>query len=122
MAQYFYFCNSDTQEVSTYLIPFDVSDGDRVIPSQNPDFDAPFARNLDSAQGDQWETFFNWIRNTNEWSMDQPVVAVGDYGDLIFDYGSIGWNGDPEQRFCEGFDDDGDFAWVPELVEAGGEI
>lgn len=112
MSQSFCFLNTDTCEVSQVPFPFDVSDSDEVWTSQNPECETSTARNLHQAPIRQWETFFDYARSANNWANESLILAVGEYTNLLYDYGSIGHPEEPNVRFASGHDEYSDYAWV----------
>lgn len=110
MSQSFCFLNTETNDVSQVLFPFEVSSEE--LPWEEEDPYTSLARNLDSAPRPQWVTYFDYARELNGWGDEPLILAVGDYTTLLYDYGSIGHPEEPGVRFASGHDESSDYTWV----------
>jgi len=70
MSQYFKFVNSTKEIESTLPLPFN--------------FNLPWAKNLDENSEPDLLQIFAFVRQGNQWSEGDEVVAIGDYGLMLF--------------------------------------
>jgi hypothetical protein len=71
MGQYYRFLNTTKETESEIGLPFN--------------FNLPWAKNLNDCSREELEKIFEFVRKGNDWPKTDKVMAMGDYGDIIYD-------------------------------------
>ncbi|HMV87515.1 MAG TPA: hypothetical protein PLD20_14375 [Blastocatellia bacterium] len=71
MGQYYRFLNTTKEAESDIALPFN--------------FGLSWAKNLDNCSRDELREIFEFVRKGNDWPVTDKVMAIGDYGDIIYD-------------------------------------
>ncbi len=70
MGQYYKFINTTKQLESTIPLPFN--------------FTMPWAKNLEAYSQEELKDKFDYVRKNNNWSEQDEVIAIGDYGNILY--------------------------------------
>ncbi|MBR8839738.1 MAG: hypothetical protein DSM106950_38505 [Stigonema ocellatum SAG 48.90 = DSM 106950] len=70
MGQYYKFINTTKKLESTISLPFN--------------FGLSWAKNLESYSQEELKDKFDYIRKNNNWSDEDEVIAIGDYGNILY--------------------------------------
>lgn len=70
MGQYYKFINTTQKVESTISLTFN--------------FGMPWAKNLESYSQEELKEKFDYVKNNNNWSDQDEVIAVGDYGNIVY--------------------------------------
>lgn len=70
MSQYFKFVNTTKEVESALPLPFN--------------FNLPWAKNLEENSEPDLHQIFAYVRQGNQWTEDDELVAIGDYGMMLF--------------------------------------
>ncbi|MGI2909135.1 hypothetical protein [Tolypothrix sp. VBCCA 56010] len=70
MGQYYKFINTTKQIESIVSLPFN--------------FGLPWAKNLESYSQEELKEKFEYVRKNNNWSENDEVIALGDYGNILY--------------------------------------
>jgi hypothetical protein len=71
MGQYYRFLNTTKESESQIPLPFN--------------FGLPWAKNLNDLSREELAKVFEFVRQGNQWPGTDKVMAIGDYGDIIYD-------------------------------------
>ncbi|MUG96331.1 hypothetical protein F7734_29920 [Scytonema sp. UIC 10036] len=70
MGQYYKFINTTKKVESTIPLPFN--------------FGMPWAKSLESYSQEELKEKFDYVKINNNWSENDEVIAVGDYGNIVY--------------------------------------
>ncbi len=70
MGQYYKFVNTTKEEESDIPLPFN--------------FGLSWAKNLRNNSQDELKEIFDFVVKNNDWEETDQVIAIGDYGDIIY--------------------------------------
>ncbi|GJD16540.1 hypothetical protein RIVM261_014960 [Rivularia sp. IAM M-261] len=70
MGQYYKFVNTTTQQESTISLPFN--------------FGLSWAKSLERLSDEELKEKFNYVIEHNNWRQEDEVIAIGDYGNIIY--------------------------------------
>ena len=70
MGQYYKFVNTTKQLESAIPLPFN--------------FNLPWAKSLESYSQEELREKFDFVIQNNNWSQDDEVIAIGDYGTICY--------------------------------------
>jgi hypothetical protein len=70
MGQYYKFINTTKEQESTISLPFN--------------FGLSWAKNLESYSQEELKDKFDYVIRNNNWGENDEVIAVGDYGNILY--------------------------------------
>lgn len=70
MGQYYKFVNTTKQQESTISLPFN--------------FGLSWAKSLERLSDEELKDKFDYVIKNNNWDQDDEVIAIGDYGNIIY--------------------------------------
>jgi hypothetical protein len=70
MGQYYRFINTTQRKESTISLPFN--------------FGLSWAKNLERFSSAELKEKFDYVITNNNWSQDDEVIAIGDYGNVLY--------------------------------------
>jgi type I restriction-modification system DNA methylase subunit len=70
MGQYYKFVNTTQQKESTVSLPFN--------------FGLSWGKNLERLSEEELKEKFDYVIENNNWSKDDEVIAIGDYGNILY--------------------------------------
>ncbi|MBF2062903.1 MAG: hypothetical protein IGS39_00480 [Calothrix sp. C42_A2020_038] len=70
MGQYYKFVNTTQQKESTISLPFN--------------FGLSWAKSLENYSEEELKEKFDYVIQHNNWSQDDEVIAIGDYGNILY--------------------------------------
>lgn len=70
MGQYYKFVNTTTQQESTISLPFN--------------FGLSWAKSLERLSDEELKEKFDYVIEHNNWRQEDEVIAIGDYGNIIY--------------------------------------
>jgi hypothetical protein len=74
MGQYYKFVNTTKQQESQVALPFN--------------FGLSWAKNLENYSQEELKEKFEFVRQQNNWDPEDQIIAIGDYGNIIYSYSS----------------------------------
>ncbi|HBB31453.1 MAG TPA: hypothetical protein DDZ80_04095 [Cyanobacteria bacterium UBA8803] len=70
MGQYYKFVNTTKKLESTIPLPFN--------------FNLPWAKSLETYSNEKLREKFDFVIQNNSWDKDDEVIAIGDYGTILY--------------------------------------
>jgi hypothetical protein len=70
MGQYYKFINTSRQQESTISLPFN--------------FGLSWAKSLERLSQEELKEKFDYVIQNNNWRQEDEVIAIGDYGNIIY--------------------------------------
>jgi hypothetical protein len=70
MGQYYKFVNTSQQKESNISLPFN--------------FGLSWAKSLERLPEEELKEQFDYVMEHNNWSRDDEVIAIGDYGNILY--------------------------------------
>ncbi len=70
MGQYYKFVNTTKQQESSISLPFN--------------FGLPYAKSLERYSQEELKEKFDYVMKNNSWSDLDEVIAIGDYGNILY--------------------------------------
>lgn len=70
MGQYYKFINTTQEQESSISLPFN--------------FGLSWAKSLEYMSDEELKEKFDYVMKNNNWNQDDEIIAVGDYGNIIY--------------------------------------